>query len=162
MSLSKLHIPIGLLLVALLLLTGCYTQKKANKQLDRGFERWPALAAEKCRKTFPLTPVKSDTVESIVYDWIEIECPDSVIITETKEGQTTIIRKKVTVTVERPDTTLIITKTVKDSADATIYRSQIGKLEKKLKGAGRVNWFLGGIAAVLLLLVFLIIFLRRK
>ena len=75
------------ILIILLLLVGCYTSKKADRAINKAYDKYPELVAKKSAKLFP---VKSDSIEivkwrlqvdSLFNDSINdaINCNDSII-----------------------------------------------------------------------------------
>jgi hypothetical protein len=105
--------------------SGCYSSKKASKQMDKAISKYPVLAAEKTRDRFPCTDGKIDTVVTTNYELLEVECPgDTTLIldTVTNEVIRTIIKPGKTVYKESPVKT--ITRTVKVEDSAKVYLAQ--------------------------------------
>lgn len=103
-------------LIALILLTGCYTQKKAAKQADKALREHPQVVGERFRKEFPCVTGRVDTVveyETVPRDTI-IEIVDTRIDTiENKD--TVILYKTIEKKITLPGKTVTITRNVKDS-----------------------------------------------
>jgi hypothetical protein len=98
------------------LLLGCYSPRKAEKQLDKA-AKYPDKVAVVCHNMFPVQ-VKTDTVENTEYDFIEIEGQDRYITVDNFKTDTVV--KYVTRKIEVPAKVITITNTVKDSAE--IYK----------------------------------------
>jgi hypothetical protein len=129
------------------LLCGCYTEKKAQKQVDKAVNKKPKIAAETLRKAFPCI-TKIDTVVKIDtgYDFIEIQCPDQAqpgtkidtIYINKKTTQKVYLPGKITKVAAQKET-ITITKYIKDSAEIYLLQQAIkdgeftnSKLRKKL------------------------------
>lgn len=86
-------------LIFLLLLVGCYTQKKAAKQADKALQKHPEVVADKFRQRFPCILRGTDTLIEYRDTVIEIRDPQEYIIdTIIREGKTihdTLYRNKV-------------------------------------------------------------------
>ncbi len=67
-----------LYLIAVLLLVGCYTDRKANKQGEHLFQAKPIVAAKLSSKYFPAHIIRIDTSINYLDTLITINCPDSV------------------------------------------------------------------------------------
>jgi len=105
-------------LAFLLLLAGCYTQKKAVKQADKALREHPQVVGERFRKEFPCVTGRVDTVveyESIMRDTI-IEIIDTKIDT-IENSDTVILFKTIEKKITLPGKTVTITKSIKDSAE---------------------------------------------
>lgn len=93
--------------------------------MDKAHQSFPALTAEKCSTWFP---IKETTDTVTIHDLIEVECPpDTVTQIWVDEKRDTVVLTKVgkTKIVQIPAEKIYITKTVKDSTQATIYQSRI-------------------------------------
>lgn len=105
-------------LLALLLLAGCYTEKKAVKQADKAMKEYPKAINDKFRKEFPCVTSRVDTVvESFVsYRDTIIEIPitksDTITMHDTSYFNNIILRK-----IRLPREVVTITKSIKDSAE---------------------------------------------
>lgn len=70
---SKVIFYIFLTITCLILLFSCYPLKKASKQLDKAYDNYPGMVAEKTRQWFPCTISDSTTdttfvnADSIIY-----------------------------------------------------------------------------------------------
>lgn len=153
----KLHVPIGILLVAILLL-GCFTPRKADKQLDKIQDNYPELLAAFCDTTYPVkTETKTDTL--IEYDWLEIPCPDNEYIAGTdtvyRPQYPSIGKKTVTVKVRVPVYRYYITKTVESTAKLQVCKSEVEKAKSKRESLK--VWFfilLGAFVFAVMIIVF--------
>ena len=114
-------------LLIVLLLSGCYSSKKAEKQVDKALLYHPEIVATIARNAFPCFNVKIDTItnDKLIY----IDCPaaihDSVII----KGRDTIklnFTKFVKVPYSLPQITIY--KSIEDSAKIKLLQHQIYKL----------------------------------
>jgi hypothetical protein len=105
-------------LLLLLLLAGCYTEKKAAKQADKAMKEYPKAINEQFRKEFPCVTTKVDTlIEAYVtYRDTIIEIPvkksDTVTLHDTSFFNNVIVRK-----IRLPREVVTITKSIKDSAE---------------------------------------------
>jgi hypothetical protein len=59
-----------ILLLPLILIIGCYSPKKAEKQLDKAKDKYPALVAQKTSNWFPCKEVKVVTDSSAYKRWL--------------------------------------------------------------------------------------------
>ena len=64
------------LCIVLILLSGCYSAKKAEKQLNKAIDEYPEVAAKVTRNNFPCIEKPVSTVTDTVYSLIELECPE--------------------------------------------------------------------------------------
>lgn len=106
----------------LLLLVGCYTEKKAVKQADKAMKEYPKAINEQFRKEFPCVTTAADTVYDIKYHDTIIEVPvtivDSIVKHDTSFFNNVIIRN-----IRVPREVVTITKSIKDSAE--IWQCQL-------------------------------------
>lgn len=156
------------LVCLLIVAAGCYTPKKADKQLAKAMDKYPEKVAELCKDEYPCKPGKSDTVEKVYYDLIEVECPDypdaihDTIRDTLKKESVRII--KVKVPVKGKET--IITQYLVDSALVTFWQSQYKFILKKHdsykdKYKSRMNWIWALIALCVILACWLILKYRK-
>lgn len=163
------------LVLAAALICGCYTEKKAQKQVDKAIKQKPKIAAETLRKAFPCI-TKIDTVVKVDtgYDFIEIQCPDQI---EPVTKIDTIVINKVTknkvylpgkiVKVGAQKETITITKLVRDSAEIYLLNKQIkdltdGRIVDHQKIKNRNKWILWLLVALVISLLFNFIKFNRK
>lgn len=59
-----------ILLLPLILIIGCYSPKKAEKQLDKAKDKYPALVAQKTSNWFPCKEVEIKTDSSAYKKWL--------------------------------------------------------------------------------------------
>lgn len=59
-----------LLLISCLFLFGCYTQRKASKQMDEAKIKYPEIAAEKCAAWYPVIPIQVIRDSNSYREWI--------------------------------------------------------------------------------------------
>ena len=107
------------LLVAVLLLGGCYTQFKATKQVDKALANYPELVAKIALDSFPCDVIRIDTV---IYE------RDTIVESYPIENFTTILdtillTKKVYV--KLPYKTIYITKVVESTAKLVIINVRL-------------------------------------
>ncbi|CAB5218585.1 hypothetical protein UFOVP217_38 [uncultured Caudovirales phage] len=145
---------------------GCYTQKKANKSLNKAYLNYPQAVADFTRQKYPCIPVNNtDTVikYDTLYDFIELIDTIKVNI----PGQDKYISKIVTKTIPKIKQVIkyiTVTKVVKDSAELSYRDIQITKLSaknedqvKKIeKKSNWINWLLIILAISLILNIILI------
>lgn len=146
---------------------GCYTPKKADKHLTKAMDKFPEKVAKVCTKEYPCKPGKTDTIEKVYYDLIEVECPDMTSVkydTIEKEVIKTIT-KTIKVPVKVPAKEIVITKYIIDSAYNKVIQSELEKckLEKEVnkdrsKSRMTIIWAL--VALVCLLITYIAI--RKK
>lgn len=111
-------------LFALILLSSCYTAKKAEKQLDKAIAEYPAMAAEKTRDRFPCITTAETVRTDTVYELIDVECPPSgidtfktvITVPDTVYKDRLTILKAGKQTVYIPAKTVTVTKYIEDSA----------------------------------------------
>lgn len=155
-------------LALLLVLFGCYTQKKASREVSKAMQTYPAVVAEICAKEFPTRVTKSDT---IVYENIvEIECPDSTVVTTVINRNDTLIItevKKEKVFVKSPCETVYITEHKIDSAalaacilEHDMFADNAASAISKLNG--KVKFWQGVSIALFLIALVLGFLLGRK
>lgn len=155
------------LVCLLIVAAGCYTPKKADKQLAKAMSEYPEKVAGVCKKEYPCKPGKTDTLEKVYYDLIEVECPEYPIIYDTIIDTITKVKDKIKyVTVKVPSKETIITKYIIDSALVKVYQSKYEECKKeadkwKYKVKSRMTWIWALIALVILLAAWLILKHRK-
>lgn len=94
-----------ILLFPLIFLIGCYTSKKAEKQLDKAKDKYPTLVAKKTSDWFPCKEIKIISDSSAYKKWLDSinsilnEGEDTIHITDTLEITTqecTLYKDKIT------------------------------------------------------------------
>lgn len=86
-----------LLLISCLFLFGCYTQRKASKQMDEAKIKYPEIAAEKCAAWYPVIPIQVIRDSNSYREWIsKIDSFSQQIVThyDTIFSYDTIIKKE--------------------------------------------------------------------
>lgn len=113
---------------------GCYTPKKALKELNKALDKQPNAVAEFTRKEFPCIDLKNDTVTKVEYEFLEVACPG--VVTEPVKLDTVFVTKNKTYYVEKqkiiaiPSKTIYITKTIEDSAKIKVIAGQLANVMK--------------------------------
>lgn len=117
------------ILVAALLLGGCYTQNKAVKQVNKALGSYPEIVAKIALDSFPCDVIKSDTTISVSnYDTtILVDCPvrDTVL-----NSVLNLVHDTVKLYVKLPYKTVYITKFLESTAKLTIMKSSLDSLTK--------------------------------
>ena len=108
---------------------GCYSAKKADKQLDKVMNTYPEKVALLASNKFPCE-VGSDTVITVEYDFIEVLDTIPIISKDTiiDTLETTIIKRRI---VRLPSEKVIITKYVTDSAKIYSLENQLRECNSK-------------------------------
>ena len=128
------------LITLLLIISGCYTAKKADKAIDKAQRNYPEVVAKKARSLYPCTTTKQDTAYIQHDTIIEIPCPEVPIIVDTlllrDTFRDTLVlsntnRIKVPVRVQIPTRT--ITKYVEDSAKIYVLNSELNTCDDRVK-----------------------------
>ena len=121
------------LLVAVILLGGCYTQFKATKQVDKALAHYPELVAKIALDSFPCNVIRIDTVISVNDTTIEVIYPyfDTSII------DTVVLTKKVYV--KLPIKTVYITKVVESTAKLVIAKASLDSSANAICGLQKIN-----------------------
>lgn len=126
------------LLVAVLLLGGCYTQFKAVKQVGKALAHYPQVVAKIALDSFPCNVIRIDT---------NIVVSDTIIESYPIENYTTIldtlvITKKVFV--KLPYKTIYITKVVESTAKLVILQASLDSANNAICKLQKVNDELSG------------------
>ena len=138
---------------------GCYTERKANKELNKALQTYPVMASGIIKDRFPCKSVIIDTLlkSDTLYDFID--CPEQPKqiqnIFDTIENVIVIkkyVPKKV---ISKIIVTKTIEKLIKDSAE--IFNCQ-GKLDNSNKEKDKYKnlydvWFKIAIALFIMLLI---------
>lgn len=126
-------------LIILIILSSCYTQKKAEEQTDKAHDKYPAMVAKKTRSWFPCVKVKADTAyrTDTLYDLVEVRCPDTIAYRVDSFETVTAVKVPVyiKVPIAAPIQTITVTNTVEDSAKIFIMSDQITKCSDSLTAA---------------------------
>lgn len=157
-------------LLLILILTGCYSAKKAQQQVDKADSTYPEIVAKLARDKYPCTDLlKPDTTviyqDSLVY----IECPEITPVNPFEIVRVDTVNNivtrtvKVPVNIRIPGTTII--KWYEDSAKIALYiidinrysqenqkqAAKIGKLEKKIGIKNKELWVYRSLLLLILL-----------
>ena len=145
-----------LLTILIIGLISCYTPKKAERQIDKAFDNYPEIVANKAAKVFP---VKADTIAytewkysidsviNTIHDTTIERCPEV-------KNKVNVIREKVI----KPSPVYIV-----DSAVIYRYQSLISKAEQdrdKYKKRSEI-YFKAGALIIIGLLLFCIAYLLK-
>lgn len=148
--------------ILVVFLLGCYSPRKAERQLDKA-AKYPAKVAAKCHQMFPVV-TKSDTVQNTEYDFIEIEGQDRYITIDKIKTDTLI--KYVTRKVQLPGKVITITNVVKDSAEVYQLGVALQNCQNEAKAAeGKAAIYLKiakMLGAILALLILAILSMKEK
>ena len=123
------------LLVAVILLGGCYTQFKAVKQVDKALARYPQIVAKIALDSFPCDVIRIDTnivVSDTIVEYQPIENYTSVL-----HFDTVLITKKVYV--KLPYKTIYITKVVESTAKLVIMKASLDSSNNAIRELQKVN-----------------------
>ena len=154
-------------LLILLLLSGCYNAKKAQKQVNKALLEYPDKVAEIARNEFPCITTASDTVTvtDTLLDFID--CPETPGPEFTRD--TVIVSGVKTVYVKVPGKvqvkTVTVTQRIEDSAKIKLLHSAIAdrdatitaqgqtivRQDKKIARKNKENWIWRIIASVLII-----------
>lgn len=153
-------------IVALVFLSSCLSAQKAGRQLDKINEEYPELIAGICAKEYPCIPRKADTLRSVEYDFIEIECPDGGIPATSKDSTDTVYiikyKDRITKEVRIPCESKVITQYVEDSAKVQDLRGQLNACveayDKANKEAKKYKTYtkILGLLAILIIAAYLV------
>lgn len=114
------------LLVAVLLLGGCYTQFKATKQVGKALAHYPQIVAKIALDSFPCDVIRIDTV---IYE-IDTIVESYPIENFTTILDTVLITKKVYV--KLPYKTIYITKVVESTAKLVIINVRLDSAQNAI------------------------------
>ncbi len=154
-------------LLIILLLTGCYTQKKATEQVNKANDKYPAIVAKLARDKYPCKDLLKPDTTTIYQDslvFVEIECPDvptEVIRVDTVNN---VITRTVRVPVNMPVQIRTVTKWYEDSAQVYLLTKDLetakfantkltdenNSLSKKVARKSKENWIWRIIALILI------------
>ncbi len=119
----------------ILLLTGCYTAKKAEKQVNKALLNHPETVAKVARDAFPCITVASDTIYQTDTLLDFIDCPEApgpeyIRDTVTIDNIRTVTVK---VPVKQPVRTVTVTQRIEDSAKIKMYVYEIDKRDATIE-----------------------------
>lgn len=136
---------------------GCYTPKKALKELNKALDKQPNAVAEFTRKEFPCIDLKNDTVTKVEYEFLEVACPgvvtepkqiDTIFVTKNSKPKTYYVEKQKIIAM--PSKTIYITKTIEDSAKIKMLSEQLSNVikdrdyyeKKQSRSSDWIKWLL--------------------
>ena len=114
------------LLIAVLLLGGCYSQFKATKQVDKALAHYPQIVAKIALDSFPCDVIRIDTLISVrdsIIECLPIENFTTIV-------DTLVITKKVFA--KLPIKTTYITKVVESTAKLTIINAHLDSVNNAI------------------------------
>ena len=156
-----------LLLSLLLLLVGCYSLKKATKQVRKANDTYPEMVAKFLQKEYPCIDKKSDT--TFIYDTSYQTKIDTFIIENPIISIDTIIKKD-TIFRQSKERVITITKTIvqkiEDSSKLSIASNQLNLVNKKLekfigKSEQKSEWIKWLLIILCISIIFNIILLKK-
>lgn len=116
-------------------LTGCYTAKKAEQQVNKANDKYPDVVAKLARDKYPCTDLlKPDTAVLYRDTTVYIDCPDSIPTTFEVVRRDTVnntVVKTVRVPVTLPVKTVYIDRWFEDSAKLKLMASQVASVQKE-------------------------------
>lgn len=152
------------MLLLIVLLSGCYTAKKAMRQDVKVQSQYPEISAANCAVWYP-PRIESNTEtkyikgeEKIEYRTVQVDC-DSAIIATGKN----VIDVPCPGTKTRIDTLKVVTlqavANVAKEAELLLKNEKLAteniKAETKLRGANKLNWVLGAFLALVAVWMFI-------
>ena len=165
----KLSLRPMLLMMTVISLFSCYTEQKAQKQLNKAYDRHLNVVAKFVHKEFPCEERPAEVIHDTSYDFIEIACQDykndTIYKVDTvllpvhfKPKIIEVYKNKI---IKIPSEKIYVTKIVKDSAEMTILHTKINQLQKdkdelniKLEKKNEwIKWLLIVLAGLLLITV---------
>lgn len=159
-------------LLLLILLCGCYTERKAKEQFSKAAIAYPKIPAEFCANEFPVkdsiitdTLLTTDTlyVEGLS-DTIMIQDFDTVRITITKTLPAKIITNTVHIrdTIIRENTAALKSCEIDKSKTIDLLVKKTAEADKYKGQAKKRGWIMWGLIALLIAYVGLRIYLKAK
>lgn len=158
-------------LIILLLLSSCYTQKKAMDQVLKADAKYPGIVATLARDKYPCTVLlKTDTTTLYEDSLVFIECPDSnyspndyanvILRTDTIRLAGSTVKVPVKIMVPSK----VVTRWYEDSAkiklaaiaaeqcnkQVTVLRADVDRYRGRSEHRGKENWIWRIIATVLI------------
>lgn len=114
------------LLIAVLLLGGCYSQFKATKQVGKALAHYPQIVAKIALDSFPCDVIRIDTLISIRDSIIECLPVENF---NTKVDTLKLTKK---VFIKLPYKTVYITKVVESTAKLTIINAHLDSVKNAI------------------------------
>lgn len=133
MTLNKINMKNQTLILLILILTsGCYTQKKAQKQFNKAHFKYPEISAKGCSIYYPIKEkITTDTkyikgeVDTFI-EFVEVDC-DTVVQTKYKER---IVKIPCPPRLQRVDTIFKTEiKEIENSAKTEVLNLHIKRIE---------------------------------
>jgi hypothetical protein len=137
-------------LLLLLSITGCYTAKKADRDINKAYDKYPAVVDKFCQTRFPCITVASDTINLSDTSYSYLPCPEvpiliDTIINDSIQKIKIYVPKKV---ISKIVVTKIIEKRIKDSAEIFSYQVKLDSsnkekdkwIEKNEKKSSIIKW----------------------
>lgn len=138
----------------LLLLTSCYTQRKAETQIRKADVTYPITTATFCASRFPVVPrtntVIERTTDTLYQQGDTVVMGDTVVITRTV---TNTIRTTIHDTI--PDVAKINELQGENSAlqaDVALWQERSVKAQDKADNRGKYVWLFWGLVALLVVI----------
>ena len=151
--------------ILLVLFCGCYTAKKADKQLDKAFRKQPVATAKKVQMWYPISSDSHEVVKwRLQIDTLYQDLVRDSIITDTFTNEKVkVIFKKVAVIREKILKQPAIYRI--DSAKIFLMQDKINKAEKekeKYQKKFKIFFYISIAFVVLFLLLWVYYLLKRK
>jgi hypothetical protein len=140
----------------LILLSGCYTAHKADKQINKALAHYPGKVAAIARTAFPCTTTQQDTTIAYIDTIIQADCPDNSYFTIHDTLLTKVVKTNtVKVPVKLPQKVITILQKVEDSAKIYLLSGQLSEMtmnrDNETTRANKANKWL--LCVIILLLV---------
>lgn len=160
-------------LLLILILTGCYSEKKARQQFDKAATSFPKIPAEYCADEFPIreetirdTLRTTDTLYSdmVIYDTIMVQDFDTIrmYITKTLPGKVVTNTIRITDTIIR-ENTADLKLCVIDKSTLTDLLSKKTAEADKYKGRAKTRGLISlGLLLFILIVTALNIYLKAR
>lgn len=161
-------------LLLILILTGCYSERKAKNQFAKAVVAYPKIPAEYCANEFPVkdsvirdTTKTTDTVliqGGITEDTLIIRVNDTVRITIIRELPGKIITNtiRITDTIIRENTAALRLCEIDKSQLTDLLTKKTTEADKYKAQAKKRGWFLWGLIALLVTVIGLNVWLRSR
>jgi len=156
-----------LLLCLLLSLVGCYSLKKATKQVRKANDTYPEMVAKFLQKEYPCIEKKSDT--TLIYDTTYQVKIDTFLIETPIISFDTVIKKD-TILRQSKERVITITKTIvkkiEDSSKLLIASNQLNLVNKKLekfitKSESKSEWIKWILIILCISIIFNILLIKK-
>jgi hypothetical protein len=137
-------------LLLLLSIAGCYTAKKADKDINKAYDKFPVVVDKFCQTKFPCITLSADTINLFDTSYSYLPCPEmpiliDTIINDSIQKVKIYVPKKV---ISKIVITKIIEKRIKDSAEIFSYQVKLDSsnkekdkwIEKNEKKSNVIKW----------------------